>query len=155
MHNLDQRARVSPVGHLPQLTVDGVDLTQEVFHLNRERQILELVYAPFWLHVKKHDNKKKYFADPVMDRVMFHLINRGFAAQCAARFQESRRVLDVRNTFTTSHLAQFDCERGTGHPSRHPCEYSSWPCVEIFRNRMQSNTDSIGICVFTGAKLFT
>ena len=47
MHNLDQRARVSPVDHLQQITVDGVDLTQAVLHLIRERQILELTYAPF------------------------------------------------------------------------------------------------------------
>ena len=45
-----------------------------------------------------HDNKKMYFADLVMDRVIFHLIHRGFAAQNAPRFQESRRVLNVRNT---------------------------------------------------------
>ena len=65
MHNLDTRARISPIDHLQPLTVDRVDLTQGVFHLSRERQILELIYiyiyiyiCAFWLHVKMHDNKK-------------------------------------------------------------------------------------------------
>ena len=69
MHKLDLRTRVSPVDHLPQLTVDGVDLTQAVLHLNGERQILELIYAPFGC-MSRSMTKKMDFADLVMDRVI-------------------------------------------------------------------------------------
>ena len=94
-----------------------------------------------------------YFAETVMDRVIFHLIHRWFAAQCAARFQKSRQVLNVRNTLRRVTSRSLTANEVLGirvdiHASILPGHVSK--SFEI-----ASKTNSIGICVFTGAKLDT
>ena len=88
-----------------------------------------------------------------MDCEIFHSIHRVFAAQCAPRFQESRRELNVRNTVRRVTSRNLTANEVLG--IRVDINASILPGHVSKSFEIASKINSTGIRVFTRAKLST